>query len=85
MNPLMSNMPNIMRVVSQVSQLRQNPSGIADFLKQSGRVSDEQYSAIQKMNDPQQIGQYLMQNGMMPQQQVMQAANSLVPQIQKQL
>lgn len=86
MNPLMgNNMGNFMRVMNQVSQLRQNPSGIADFLKQQGKVTDEQYAAIQKMNDPAQIGQYLMQFGVMPQQQAMQAAQTIVPQIQQQM
>lgn len=86
MNPLMSGrMGNFMRVMSQVSQLRQNPNGIADFLKQQGKVTDEQYSVIQKMNDPSQIGQYLMQSGVMPQQQAMQAVQTIVPQIQQQI
>ena len=86
MNPLMSGrMGNLMRVMNQVSQLRQNPNVIADFLKQQGKVTDEQYSVIQKMNDPLQIGQYLMQSGVMPQQQAMQAAQTIVPQIQQQI
>lgn len=85
MNPLMNGVGNIMRIVNEVNQLKKNPSGIADFLKKQGKVSDEQYKAIQKMNDPSQIGQYLMQNGVMPQQQAMQAANTIVPQIQGRL
>ena len=86
MNPLMSGrMGDLMRVMNQVSQLRQNPNGIADFLKQQGKVTDEQYAVIQKMNDPSQIGQYLMQSGVMPQQQAMQAAQTIVPQIQQQI
>lgn len=86
MNPLMGGrMGNLMRVMNQVSQLRQNPNGIADFLKQQGRINDNQYSAIQKMNDPAEIGQYLMQSGVMPQQQAMQAAQTIVPQIQQQM
>lgn len=86
MNPLMGNrMGDLMRVMNQVSQLRQNPSGIADFLKQQGKVTDEQYAVIQKMNDPSQIGRYLMQSGVMPQQQAMQAAQTIVPQIHQQM
>jgi hypothetical protein len=86
MNPLMGGrMGNLMQVMSQVSRLRQNPNGIADLLKQQGRINDDQYAAIQKMNDPAQIGQYLIQSGVMPQQQTMQAAQTIVPQIQQQM
>jgi len=86
MNPLMGGrMGNLMQVMSQVSRLRQNPNGIADLLKQQGRINDDQYAAIQKMNDPAQIGQYLIQSGVMPQQQAMQAAQTIVPQIQQQM
>lgn len=86
MNPLMGGqMGNLMRIVNMASQLRQNPNGIADLLKQRGRVNDEQYAVIQKMNNPAEIGQYLIQSGVMPQQQTMQAAQTIVPQIQQQL
>lgn len=86
MNPLMGGrMGNLMQVMSQVSRLRQNPNGIADLLKQQGRINDDQYAEIQKMNDPAQIGQYLIQSGVMPQQQAMQAAQTIVPQIQQQI
>ena len=85
MNPLMSGMGRMMQVVNQVQQLRSNPAGIASFLKQQGRISDEQYSAIQGMKDPSQIGQYLMQSGVMPQQQAQQAVQTFVPQIQQQI
>ncbi len=78
-------MGNLMQVMSQVSRLRQNPNGIADLLKQQGRINDDQYAEIQKMNDPAQIGQYLIQSGVMPQQQAMQAAQTIVPQIQQQM
>ena len=84
MNPLMSGMSNIMQVSQMVSQLRNNPNGIADLLKSRGRISEEQYTAIQKMGNPQQIGQYLMQNGMINGQQAMQAVQGIVPQIQSQ-
>lgn len=67
-NPLFGNfkmppspMQNIMKLRSQAKQLRQNPQGVADFLKQSGQITDEQYQAIKGMNGNfSQIGQYLM-------------------------
>ena len=79
MNPLMGGqMGNVMRVMQQYNQLRQNPNGIADFLKQQGKVTDEQYSQMRGMN-PMQIGQDLMQNGGITQQTV-QAAQSMMRQ-----
>ena len=76
MNPLMSNpMGNIMQIANQISRIKQNPNGLADFLKERGCVSDEQYTTIQSMGGNYgQVGQYLMQTGALSQQQVMQAA-----------
>lgn len=65
MNPLMrgfGGMSRMMDVINQVQQLRQNPQGIPEYLKNSGHISDAQYNAIKGMNNPQQIGQYLMGN-----------------------
>lgn len=77
MNPLMGGqMGNVMRVMQQYNQLRQNPNGIADFLKQQGKVTDEQYSQMRGMN-PMQIGQYLMQNGGITQQTVQDAQSMM--------
>ncbi len=69
-NPLFQGMPmpknpmqNIMQLRNQMKQLRSNPQGVADFLKQSGRISDEQYQQIKGMNGNfSQIGQYLVSN-----------------------
>lgn len=91
MNPLATKggvgpIGNMMNVVNQVRQLQQNPNGMADFLKQRGIVNEQQYADIQKMcGNPAQVGQYLLQNGLMPQQQTMQAAQTIAPQVQKQL
>lgn len=42
-------------------QLRQHPQEIAEVLKKSGRITDEQYEQIKGMNgDFSMIGQYLM-------------------------
>lgn len=65
MNPMMrgfGGMSNMMNVISQVQQLRQNPQSIPEFLKNSGHITDTQYNAIKGMSNPQQIGQYLMGN-----------------------
>ena len=79
MNPLMS---NVMQISNQISRIKQNPNGLADFLKERGCVSDEQYTAIQRMGGNYgQVGKYLMQTGALSQQQVMQAAQ-MAPQFQ---
>lgn len=67
-NPLLGNakipknpIQNIMQLRNQIKQLKQNPQGVADFLKQSGQITDEQYKDIQGMNGNfSQVGQYLL-------------------------
>lgn len=70
-NPLFGNMKmpqanrnplqNISQLRNQVRQLRQNPQGVADLLKQSGQISDAQYNDIKNMGGNfSQIGQYLL-------------------------
>ncbi len=88
-NPLLGNikMPsplqNIMQIKNQMQQFRQNPQGVADFLKQSGRITEDQYEQIKGMNGNfSQIGQFLM--GSAPQNMVGQIQNG-VNTIQKQL
>jgi hypothetical protein len=62
MNPMLKGLrpQNMMNVMNRVNQLQNNPQGIYDLLKNSGRLSNEQLSAIQKMNNPAEIGQYLL-------------------------
>ena len=68
MNPFfMMNNP-MMQVIQQYRQIKQNPNQLASFLKQRGMISDNQVNDISKMcGNYQQIGQYLMQQGRMPQ------------------
>lgn len=54
-------------MLGQFRQLQKNPMGIADMLIQNNRINQEQYDAIKGMNNPSQIGQYLMKNGVLPQ------------------
>lgn len=57
-NPMM----NAMNMMQQVQQLRQNPTGIFDILKNSGRLNNDQLQAISSMKSPNEIGQYIMNN-----------------------
>lgn len=74
MNPLMGRMNTVMNLMNRVQQ---NPSSIADVLKENGRISDEQYNAIHGMKSPQEIGQYLIQTGSMTQEQAQSAYNQI--------
>ena len=70
-NPMMMTrinpMQNIMNVMQQVRQIKQNPNQLASFLQQRGMISNEQMNDIQNMgNNYEQIGRYLMNNGKMP-------------------
>lgn len=91
MNPLFgmmggSNVGNMMQMINQIRQARQNPNILADILMQNGKINQNQYDQIKQFNgDPQMIGQYLMQSGVMPQQQVQQAYQNVVPQVQNEL
>ena len=68
MNPFFSMMNNpIFNVMRQVQQIKQNPNQLAAMLQQRGMINDQQAHDIQGMGtDYAQIGQYLMNNGMMP-------------------
>ena len=54
---------DVMRLFMQV---RQNPAMLSQILYQNGRIDQNQFQAIQGMN-PQQMGNYLSQNGVMGQ------------------
>ena len=58
---------NMMSLVQQARQIQQNPSMLSTLLQQRGLITDQQAKEIQKMgNNYEQIGQYLIQNGKMP-------------------
>ena len=62
-------MPPIFNLMNQVRRLQNDPSQIVPFLRQSGRLTDEQLADIENMNSPEEIGCYLMGNmprNMMP-------------------
>lgn len=58
---MINNMNNMTNIMNQVRQLSQNPQGIYEFLRNSGKLNDQQLQAISTMRSPQEIGQYLMQ------------------------
>ena len=68
MNPLFGRsgygIGDVMRLYKQV---KQNPSMLGNLLYQNGRIDQSQMEAMNGMN-PQQMAQYLSQNGVMNQQ-----------------
>lgn len=51
-------------IISQLAQLRRNPSAILDILFQNGKINQQQYSDLQQYkNNPEMIGRYLINNG----------------------
>lgn len=63
MNP----MQNVINVMQQVRQIKQNPNQLASLLQQRGMINENQAKEIEKMgNNYEQIGRYLMDNGKLP-------------------
>lgn len=74
MNPMM-------QFIQQVYQIRQNPNQLANILQQRGIINQQQAMDIQQMGgNYEQIGQYLMRQGRMPNN--VQQYSSQVEQIQ---
>lgn len=66
-NMMPAPMQNMMNIVQQAQQIRQNPNALATLLQQRGLINQQQAKDIQSMgSNYQQIGQYLMQNGRIP-------------------
>lgn len=63
---------NIMQFIQQVQQYRQNPEQLKQTLYQNGKISQEQFEAIQGMNSFDEIGKYLIDNNIIPNSQLSQ-------------
>lgn len=61
-------MTNIYQIMQMAAQLKSNPAMIGQFLLNQGRINMNQYNEIQQLNgNPQQIVNYLFQNGILQQ------------------
>ena len=77
-NPLMSgSMAQMFQTINTIQQLRQNPSNLGQFLYDHKKIN-------QMGGNPKQIGMYLINQNVMPQQQVSQLYQQ-VPQVQQAL
>lgn len=57
----------LMNIVNQANQIKNNPSMLANLLQQRGLVNAQQAEEIKQMgNNYEQVGQYLMNNGRIP-------------------
>lgn len=52
--------PNMFNIMQQFRQVQQNPSQIGQLLYNSGRINQQQLQDIQKMSNPREIGEYLL-------------------------
>lgn len=66
MNPLLGNGYGIGDVIRIFKQAKQNPAMVSNLLYQNGRIDQNQMQAMQNMT-PQQMGQYMANNGIMNQ------------------
>ena len=66
MNPLFGGGYGIGDVMRIYKQVKQNPGMLGNLLYQNGRIDQSQMEAMNGMN-PQQMAQYLSQNGIMNQ------------------
>ena len=66
MNPLFGGGYGIGDVMRIYKQVKQNPSMLGNLIYQNGRIDQSQMEAMNGMN-PQQMAQYLSQNGIMNQ------------------
>lgn len=76
-------MPPINQVLQNIMMIRKNPSQLPDLLLQRGAITKQQYDQMKQQgisNNPEAIGQYMMNQGSFSQQQVMNAyQNSAMP------
>jgi hypothetical protein len=64
---MMMNPFYLMNIVNQANQIKNNPSMLANLLQQRGLVNAQQAEEIKQMgSNYEQVGQYLMNNGRIP-------------------
>ena len=90
MNPFfgrggMSPFQNMQSMMQQINMIRQNPDQLTQLLFSKNKLTKQQLDEIQQMGisgNPQAIGEYLMNHGVINQQQVQEAYNNSVQPIQ---
>ena len=54
-----------MNILQMAQQVQNNPQALSQILYQSGKINQEQFSAIQGMS-PSEMGEYFMNNNLIP-------------------
>lgn len=57
-------------MLAQLQQIQQNPNQIKQMLYQNGKISKEQFDAMKPMNSFDEIGQYIVNNNIIPNSQL---------------
>ena len=57
-------------MLAQLQQIQQNPNQIKQMLYQNGKISKEQFDAMKSMNSFDEIGQYIVNNSIIPNSQL---------------
>lgn len=74
-----SRLGNAMQMIAAFKRVQNDPSQLADILRQNNRINDQQYQELKRCNgNPEQMGRYLLQSGIMNQQQINNLQN-LIP------
>ena len=85
-NPLFNGpMAQMFQTINAIQQLRQNPANLGQLLFEHNKINQNQLNEINKLGSPEQIGMYLINNNVMPQQEAMQLYQQGVPQVQQAL
>lgn len=78
-------MAQMFQTINTIRQLKQNPLGLGQFLYEHNKISQVQLDEINKMGgNPEQIGMYLINQNVMPQQEANQLYQA-VPRVQQAL
>ena len=78
-------MAQMFQTINTIQQLRQNPGSLGQFLFEHNKINQNQLNEINQLSSPEQIGMYLMNNNVLPQQEAMQLYQQGVPQVQQAL
>lgn len=66
MNPLFNGpMGQLYQIAQTVQRIKQNPSQLGQLLFDHGKINEEQLQDINRLGDPSQIGNYLINNNIL--------------------
>lgn len=60
-------------IIATIQQIKQNPDQLKQMLYENGKINREQYEAIKPMSSFSDIGNYLVNNNLIPNYQALQS------------